>query len=211
MTTYQATSLLWRHLTGIILSGILFTFIISMVFVLNSHNFRGRTDFLIVQSGASDRDLYSLSKSAEYIGNVLSDAIHSELFIDETMKLNRVGTNVFPVNARDRLKAWERTVSVRKNFQSSILSVEVVGDNGLEVLQLSKAIADVLAHKNHLFRTGSPEEVTVRVLSGPIIEKTPNEKELAAVGGGSFLAGVLLAAFGYIAADDRAKRARPER
>ena len=59
--------------------------------VLVEKNFRVVTEYLIVQNpGVGTQDFSSLSKSVEYTGKVMSEAIYSELFVDELIKTGKV-------------------------------------------------------------------------------------------------------------------------
>jgi capsular polysaccharide biosynthesis protein len=140
-----------------------------------------QTDYLIVQNGINYRDLYSLSKSAEYAGNVLSDAIFSQLFIDEAGQTGRFDVRTLPEDPKARLAAWGRMVSVQKNFQSNILTVTVRDDKSENALALANAVSQVLTERNAIFRTGTPDSITIKVISGPITEKNPSAQLLTLV------------------------------
>lgn len=190
MTLREVLYLVKKNMGRLFMAGFLIAVIIVGLFIWNTKKFESTTDFLIVQSGVQERDLYSLSKSAEYIGNVLSDAIYSDLFIDEAIKLNRFDNRQFLPDPMTRLDEWKKVVSVRRNFQSSIITIQVKGNDGLQILSVSKAIAQVMAEKNQLFRAGGASELQVKVISGPRIERRPSLTQVVAVAG--FIAGVLI-------------------
>lgn len=157
--------------------------------ITGSYRFKASSDFLIIQSSVPYRELYSLSKSAEYISNVLIDAAQSELFINEAA---RNASLALPSERIERLERWRDIVSIKKNFRSNVLTVEVKADDQSEVIRLAHAVAYVLTEKNHLFRTGSVEGVTVRMLSGPIVEENLSLGMLLAVTAVGALAGATL-------------------
>lgn len=161
--------------------------------IVTTERYDVRTDYLIVQNGINERDLYSLSKSAEYAGNVLSDAIFSQLFIDEAARTGHFHAALLPQEPRERIAAWGRMVSVRKNFQSNILTVRVLDDDPALALGIANAVSQVLTEKNSLFRTGTPDSITLKVISGPITEKNPSVSMLAMV---TILGAAIGAAFG---------------
>lgn len=184
--------LIRNNIGRLFMTGFLFAVIVMGVFILNTKKFEASTDFLIVQNGVNDRDLYALSKSAEYIGNVLSDAIYSDLFIDEAIKVKKFDSAGFLPDPRMRLEEWKKVVDVDRNFQSSILTVRIKGNDGQQVLDVSRAVAQVLAEKNTLFRAGNSNDLTVKVLSGPRLKQKPTLSEWMAVGAAGFLVGILL-------------------
>ncbi|MDP3794940.1 MAG: hypothetical protein Q8R13_03365, partial [bacterium] len=163
-----AATTIRQHIGKIILWGLLLGSLSFLFSIVLTKRYRVTTDFLMVQNAISFRDLYSLSKSAEYAGNVLSDAIYSELFFKEVLRTDLVNSRLFPAEANARLETWKETVRVRKNFQSSILTIEVFDDKKENATRLAQAIAKVLTERNHVFRTGTPDGLTMKVLSGPL-------------------------------------------
>lgn len=187
-----------EHVGKIILWGLLIGSLSFLFSIALTKRYRVTTDFLIAQNAISFRDLYSLSKSAEYAGNVLSDAIYSELFFKEVLRTDLVNLHLFPTDANARLHAWKETLRVRKNFQSSILTVEVFDDKKANALRLAQAIAKVLTEQNYVFRTGTPDSLTLKVLSGPIAEKNPSVTTVVGIGVAGMIAGMAAAIFRFL-------------
>lgn len=167
--------------------------------VVLSRNFRTGTDFLIIQNQADSQDFYSMLKSTEYLGSVLSESMYSDRFVDAVVETNRVNadflTTSYNISAQDkqgRLDAWAKMVSVKKNTTAGILHVDVLDDDKRVTLAVSSAIADVLTQKNVLFRGGDEKSVEIRVLSGPIVENNPSVKRLLLTSVAGFFAGLSL-------------------
>lgn len=181
----------------IILSGVLVAALSFLFLVVSQKNFKVGTDFLVVQNQSGAQDFYSLSKSAEYIGKILSEAVYSELFIDEMVKTEKVSSEFLPFDKKDRMDEWKKIVKVNNNPQLGILEVETFGNNQKETLAISEAISQVLTTKNNLFR-GEGQNIDVRILSGPILEKNPSFSDITLIMIGGFLAGILVSIFWII-------------
>ncbi len=158
----------------------------SLVFF--SKHFKATTDFLVVQTGTSQsQDFYSMLKSSEYLGKVLSQSVGSEKFIGAVVETGGVDGNFLPNNPKDRLEKWEKMVKVENNPDVGSLHIEVFGDNDRDTLRVAQAVGQVLTEKNVLFRSGEEKSVEIRTLSGPIIEKNPSiERIVLATGAGAF-------------------------
>ena len=154
-----------------------------------------KMDFLVVQSNVTNQDFYSLFKSSEYLGKVLSEAVHSERFIDALVETGKVNGEFLPFDKQERLSTWRKTVQVEKNLELGILSVTVVGERERDVARIMEGVAQVLTEKNMLFRGGDEKSVEIRVLSGPILEKNPNTSKIVKVALAAFLAGFFAGAF----------------
>lgn len=180
----------------IILMGVLISALSFLFLVMNQKNFKATTDFLIVQNQSVGQDYYTLSKSAEFLGNVLGESIYSQLFIDEVLKTGKVDSEILPFDAKNRLKEWGKIVVVKKNLQLGTIKITVFANNSNEAINTSEAISEVLTKKNYLFR-GHGQDIDVRIISGPILEKNPTFPDIFSGILGGFLVGAI-ATFGWL-------------
>lgn len=192
MTSQQLFSLLRKKLGLMVLFGFLFAALSFAFLLVTEKSFKVKTDFLVVQKQSATQDVYTLSRSNEYITNVMEESIYSELFINEAIATGIINSSLLPASRQDRLKEWKKMVDVSKSFQGNVLIVEAKHDNRSSALKISQAVSEVLVKKNHLFRSGAPEDVEVRVLSGPIDERAPSMSMILLVIGNAFLFGMLL-------------------
>lgn len=187
---------LWRIMrkkAGAMLLGGFFVAALSFAFlVVSQANFQANTQYLIVQDQKNGpQDFFSLSKSVEYTGKVMSEAIYSQLFVDEVVKTGKVDEEFLPFNQKDRLEAWAKMVRVQRDPQLGIISVTVYHDEQNQALRISEAVAQVFNEKNYLFR-GSGQDIDIRVISGPILEQNPTLEAIAVAVAGGLLLGMLL-------------------
>jgi uncharacterized protein involved in exopolysaccharide biosynthesis len=180
------------RISSIVLTALIVS-VVSFVFLIFSENaFKVRTDFLVTQNNAGSQDFYAMSRSSEYVGKVLSEAIYSERFLGAVIETGKVSANSFPLDKKDQLDQWSKEVRVNKNLELGMIQVEVFNDNQKDGIKTAQAIADVLTQKNSLFRGGDEKSVDVRVLTGPIVEKNPSITQLILVAvGGLFFGGLL--------------------
>jgi len=175
----------------IFLSGILLGSLSFLFLMVNEKNFKVQTDFLVVQNQNEGQDYYTLSKSAEYLGNVLGESVYSELFIDEIIQTGKMNNDFLPSDKKERMKEWSKIVRVKRNPQLGMISVTILDNNQKIASNLSDGIAEVLTKKNYLFR-GNGQDIEVRILTGPIVEKNPSFANLFLVIVSGFLIGMIL-------------------
>lgn len=169
-------------LTG--LAGATFVFL-GLVFFSNDYSVQ--TDYLVIQQSAESQDFYTLSKSVEYSGNILKEAVASDLFFSEAVKTGYFNAGVFSNNERDRLKDWRKSINVTQRSGAGILEVTVQRSSQVEATGIARAISETLIQKNNMFRSGTPESITIKIISGPIVEQNPTVKNLIA----GIIAGVI--------------------
>lgn len=179
-----------KNAGAIIVVGLLVALVSFFILISTEKRFKATTDFLIVQDQMGTQDFYSLSKSAEFLGGVLSEAVYSSVFIEEVKKTGKIEEGFFPDSERERLKEWEKIVKIERSPQLGIVKVEVFDNSYENALNLSEAIAEIMTKKNHLFR--GRVNLDVRILTGPVLERNPGNKEVAMAVVGGFALGVML-------------------
>lgn len=179
MTYESLLSIVHKKWGSILLSGLLAGSITFFSLIFFTKHFKVTTDFLVVQTGTGQsQDFYSMLKSSEYLGKVLSESVQSEKFIGAVAETGAVDGGFLPGNPKDRLDAWEKMVKVTNNPDVGTLHIEVYGDNDRNALHVAQAVGQVLTERNALFRSGDEKSVEIRTLSGPIVEKNPDVERM---------------------------------
>lgn len=173
-------------MAGLLLAAVSFSFL-----MFSEKKYKVNADFLVVQNTAGSQDMYTLAKSAEYMGKVLNEAVYSELFVDAVFKTGKVNSEFLPFDKKEKLKQWAKIVKVNRNGDLGIISVQSFDNDPRQAMAISNAIAEVLTTKNNLFR-GEGQNIEVRILSGPVMEKNPAPADIALAMIGGFLFGVIL-------------------
>ncbi len=195
-------ALLRSKFGALVIVGLLFGALSFFGLMVTEKPFQTKMDFLVVQSNANNQDFYTLFKSSEYLGKILSEAVYSDRFIDALVETGKVNKEFLPFDKQERLATWSKMVTVNKNLELGIISVTVSGDRERDVARIMDGIAQVLTERNSLFRSGDEKSVEIRILSGPILEQSPNVAKILKVVLLAFVAGFLLSAFFVIAREE---------
>lgn len=177
--------------TGLIVS-------IAAVFVLFffSPRYEVRTDFLVSQEEVSNKDYYTLARSSEYIGKILSEVSTSERFIAAVVDTGKVTSEFLPFDKKLRIETWQKTMKMSQEVDLGILHVTILGDNSREAQRISQAVAQVLIEKNGVLLGTGEKNIPMSILSGPITENNPSGKEILLVAIAAFAFGILLTLLG---------------
>jgi uncharacterized protein involved in exopolysaccharide biosynthesis len=177
----------------IILFGFLLAALTFWGAIVANKNFKAQADILIVQNQNGYSDYYALSRSADYLSQVLTESIYSEKFVQKVSEKNIINIDdILPKNKSEKLKKWNQMVEVTKKSDTGILSIETYGGTPTEAVQTSEAVLKVLTEDYYIF-LGRGQDLDVRVLSGPILEKTFGMLSLVFIIFGGFVIGCLLA------------------
>jgi capsular polysaccharide biosynthesis protein len=183
-------SLLRGKIGIIILFGLIISLLSFYAFIFTQKKYVVTTDYLIVQDQMGTQDFYSLSKSAEYLGGVLSEAVYSSVFVSELKNTGKIGDAYFSVSEKDLMKKWKKSVEIERSLNLGILKIKVYDNDKETAIGLSQGISEIMVTKNYLFR--GKVNLDVRVLSGPIAEKNPSISKILLVTMGGFVLGALL-------------------
>lgn len=178
-----------NNLKNAILIGLLFAAFSFFALVSTQKNYKATLDLLIVQNQAGSADYYALSRSADYLTNIMTETVYSEKFLDEVMATGKISRPFLASGNLKRLKEWQKTVSVKKNSSVGIVNIKVFADSENQAAEITSAVSDVLVNKNALF-LGEGQNIEVRTLSGPIIEKNPSVSQMMLASAGGMLAGM---------------------
>src|SRR3989344_440502 len=147
---------------------------------VTQERFKASADFML-SSTQEGQDYYTVTRSAEYMSRVLGEIVYSESFIGAVADTGRVDANFLPRDKKDRLEAWSRMLAGEKNADLGFINISLSGTSERDGSKIAQAVLAVLSEKSgELFGTGG-EKVTVRLLSGPIIENNPSASELAII------------------------------
>lgn len=162
---------------------------IAMAFIMQER-FKASADFMI-SSTQEGQDYYTATRSAEYMSRVLGEILYSESFIAAVVDTGRVDINFLSRDKKTRLDDWSKMLQVKTNSELGFIRVSISGKSEREVSKISQAVITVLGEKGSTFFGSSGEKVSVRLLSGPIIENNPASSELSII----VLAGLIFGSF----------------
>lgn len=191
MTFEKMLGLVKNSYKGMLLMGLLVGAMSFAVLVYTQKSYRGNTDLLVVQNQQGFSDYYALSKSSDYLSGILMESVYSEKFLEEIKNTNMVSSNFLPTDKAERLKEWQKIVQLEKNANVGIITVKVFTNSQKQVAEISNAVVNVLTNKYSLF-LGQGQNVEIRVLSGPIVEKNPTFIQILLISLGGFVIGIFL-------------------
>ncbi len=172
-------------LSGMLLGAFSFLFLVT-----TQKNFRSSADVLISQNQVG-ADYYSLSQSANYLTNILTQSMYGEKFLNEVNTKSKVLNPILKGDRAKKIKKWRHIIQIKNDSHLGIMHIEIFGDTQNQTKIIAQDVLDILVNRNSFF-LGQDRNITVSVLSGPIIEKNPSSLQIVVTSMGGFLVGVLL-------------------
>ena len=141
--------------------------------VIQTPEYKANSKILVIQKQIAGQDIYSISKSAQYLSNVLKEGIYSDSFFEKVVQSSeQIKESDFPSQLKERRKQWEEDVKVNIIRDLGVIEISVVHPEKEKAEQINWTITNVLG-ENHRFYHGSGQNVELKILNKPLVDEKP--------------------------------------
>jgi len=141
--------------------------------VIQEPKYEAGSRILVVQKQAEGQDIYTISKSAQYLTGILKEAVYSDSFFDKVLLFAPdIGKDGFSDKIKERRKEWRESVKVNIVRDLGEMGINVYSSNKDRAEQINKAVIEVLG-KEHDFYHGGGDNVQIKVLDYPLVGEKP--------------------------------------
>lgn len=186
---------LLKRKKGTILTLVFIVLILTLGISLISPLKYGAKSRLLVVQNTSGNDPYTISKSNEYLGNLLAQVVYSSSFYDFVFASQyNIDKNYFSGNYNQQLKIWQKTVRAKTASDTGIIEINVYHQNPYQAQQIALAINDVIINKNFNYQ-GSGQAIKINVIDQPLVSNYPIKPNLPQNLSLALIGGLLLSLF----------------
>lgn len=167
-----------KRKTGTIFSlTFLLIVLVMIVSLLGGLKYSAQSKLLVVQDTGS-ADAYAVSRSNEYLGNLLSQVVYSGSFFNLVINnpQYKVAQEYFSGTYNERLKLWRKSISTKTIADTGIIEVSIYHPNPDQARLISLAVNDVLINNNGNYHGGDGVEVSI--LDQPLVSNYPDQPNL---------------------------------
>ncbi|MEA2113746.1 MAG: hypothetical protein U9P63_03800, partial [Patescibacteria group bacterium] len=141
--------------------------------VIQEPVYKASSKILIVQKQIAGQDIYTISKSAQYLTKILKEGIYSDVFFEDVLlSPYQLEKNDFSKEAKKRRKEWERDIRVAIVRDLGVMEIDVFHSEREKAKEINLAIINVL-EKDHSFYHGGGENVELKILDYPLVSERP--------------------------------------
>ncbi len=169
---------LLKRKTGTIFSLSFLLIALVMIFsLLGGLKYSSQSKLLVVQN-TGNADAYAVSRSNEYLGNLLSEVVYSGSFFNLVISnpQYKVAQEYFSGTYSERLKLWRKSISTKTIADTGIIEVSIYHPNPDQARLISLAVNDVLINSNANYHGG--DGVKVSILDQPLVSNYPDQPNL---------------------------------
>ncbi len=123
--------------------------------VIQEPEYKASSKVLVVQKQMEGQNVYTLSRTAQYLTQVLEEGIHSDSFFKEVIKSsNRISEDDFAFETDQRRKQWQKTVKVDVLNDLGVMEIDVFYPQKEKSQEINQAIISVLEKQHQLYHGG---------------------------------------------------------
>lgn len=130
---------------------------------------------IVIQNFDVDTDPYAISKSNEYLSNILANVVTSSSFFDDILESGyHIDKNYFSKNnnINGEMKKWRETVQAKVVGDTGIIEINAYHPDKRQLDLIASAVNYVLQTKNGQYH-GMASNVVIRIIDKPIISLWP--------------------------------------
>ncbi len=152
------------------------TMLVVIVSLASSLKYSVSSRLLVIQD-ASGSDVYSLSRSNEYLGNLFSQVVYSSSFYDQVLSSRyNVEKGYFSGDYGQQLKKWRKTVNTKTQGDTGIIEVNIYHPQVNEAQKIALAVNDILINNNKDYQ--SNQNIKVKILDQPLASSYPTKPNI---------------------------------
>ncbi|MEK7623594.1 MAG: hypothetical protein AAB408_02905 [Patescibacteria group bacterium] len=196
----QPLAKLRRQAKIIVLSGVIAASLsVAFGFIFNLE-YRAEADVLVISKSRYGVDPYTITKSAERIGENLVAIMKTSDFYEKVMTQwgQGIDTSRFvgdEITERVRRKRWQKAVSATVVYGTGVIRVSAYDEGPGEAISLANAVVDTLARRGWEYVGG---DVTIKIVNSPVVGRFPSRPNFPLNAVVAFGCGALLMAIAVL-------------
>lgn len=191
----------------VLLFGIIAMVVAAGLSLLQPLQYSSSIRMLIIQPSALDVDPYTAIRSAEQVGNNLSQVVYTTDFFKKVIGADNdrfgIDPTYFPDNDAKRRKLWGKMVSVQVERGTGLLGITVYHTDKEQATAIAQAIAYVMTTDGSNYVGGAA--LRIRLVDEPLVSRFPVKPNVFGNVFTSLVIGALFGAF-YVILTDKSRK-----
>lgn len=172
MDTKDFIKLFKKRQTTVISITLIFVIIGLIITLVQPLKYSSKSRLLILQPN-TNADAYTVARSNEYVGGLISEVIYSGSFLDSLKNSNSIfDRNYFSGTYKENVKKWGKTVFARSSGSTGVIDIEVYHTNPEEAKRISLAINQLIISGQSPYKF-NPETTKINVIDEPVVSSFP--------------------------------------
>jgi len=172
METKDFIKLFKKRKITVISITLIFVIVGLTITLIQPLKYSAKSRLLILQSSSST-DAYTVARSNEYVGSLISEVIYSGSFLDSLENSSAVfDRNYFNGNYKDNVKKWSETVFARSSGSTGVIDVEVYHTNPEEAKNIANGVNQLIISGQSPYKF-DPNQTKINIIDEPVVSTFP--------------------------------------
>lgn len=173
MQMQHTLSAVRKHWTTLALVTLLAGGVALLFSAVQPQDFSSEVKMLIIQKQNFETDTYLAAKSAEKVGDNLSEVLNTSSFFEKVVAEGSVDlSQLEAMSARDRHEAWGEKVSATVIPDSGLLVITAYDEDPAVAEKLAVAVASIMTTSSAEYHGGG-ESIVIKVVDDPMTSTYP--------------------------------------
>lgn len=173
MQIQDTLSAIKQHWTTITLVTLLAGGVALLLSALQPQEYSSEVKMLIIQKQNFETDTYLAAKSAEKVGNNLSEVLSTSSFLDKVVAEGSVDlSTLIALDTQERHDAWSDKVSASVIPDSGLLAITAYDEDPAVAEQLAVAVASVMTNSANEYHGGG-DSIVIKTVDESITSSYP--------------------------------------
>lgn len=151
----------------------LFLFVSAAITFLQPLRYSATSRLLVVQNYGISTDAYNVSRSNQFLSNLLAQVVYSDSFYDQVMASGyNLSKNIFFSDVNKRKKQWQNSVYTRAIADTGMIVLKTYHQDKRTADLLNQAVAYTLMTKNSQYH-GLGDNVKVKIIDNSTLSDWP--------------------------------------
>lgn len=167
-----------RKLTVFVIT-VIFLIVVSLFTFLQPLRYSATSTLLVVQNYGPNMDAYNVSRSNQFLSNLLAQVVYSDSFYGQVMESGyNINKSLFSVDANKRKKEWQNMVYTRAIADTGMITLKTYHQDKATADKINQTIAYTLMTKHSQYH-GLSDNVKIKVINDSTLSDWPVKPNVA--------------------------------
>ncbi len=161
-----------RKLTVFIIT-VVFLLAVTLVTFLQPLRYSATSTLLVVQNYGPNTDAYNVSRSNQFLSNLLAQVVYTDSFYEKVMESGyNINKNIFSADTNQRKRQWQNMVYTHAIADTGMITVKTYYQDKAMADKINQAIDYILMTKNSQYH-GLGDNVKIKVINDSTLSDLP--------------------------------------
>ena len=158
---------------------VIFIIIVTLFTFLQPLRYSATSTLLVVQNYGPNTDAYNVSRSNQFLSNLLAQVVYSDSFYGQVMESGyNVDKNIFSADINKRKREWQVIVYTRAIADTGMITLKVYHQDKAAADKINQAIAFTLMTRHGQYH-GLGDSVKIKVINNSTLSDLPVKPNIA--------------------------------